>query len=99
MSQLNFPFEVRPALGREDFIVTEANIDAVLWFDKWPDWPSNLFAVYGASGSGKTHLVQCLASISGAYIIKGRMESNINFELDGFLYQILKVTMKRLPRN
>ena len=80
MSQINFPFKVIPSLGREDFIVTDSNKEAILWFDKWPNWPNGLFGVYGSSGSGKTHLVQCWASISEAFILKGKKELNINLE-------------------
>lgn len=54
--QLTFDLAYRPALGREDFIVTPANAEAVTLIDRWPDWPHPVVAVIGPEGSGKTHL-------------------------------------------
>jgi chromosomal replication initiation ATPase DnaA len=54
--QLVLDFGHRPALGREDFLVTASNAEAVAWIDAWPDWPGPLLVVYGPPGSGKSHL-------------------------------------------
>jgi len=54
--QLTLDLAHRPALGREDFIVTPANADAVALIDRWPDWPHPVLAVIGPEGSGKSHL-------------------------------------------
>jgi chromosomal replication initiation ATPase DnaA len=55
-AQLSFDFEVRPAMGQEDFLVAPCNEDAVAWIDSWPDWPAPAICVHGPAGSGKTHL-------------------------------------------
>jgi chromosomal replication initiation ATPase DnaA len=54
--QLTLDLDHRPALGREDFIVTPANEEAVASIDRWPAWPHPVLIVTGPKGSGKTHL-------------------------------------------
>ncbi len=55
--QIPIPFEHRPALGLDDFLVAAPNADAVAWIDRWPDWPAPAMVICGAEGAGKTHLV------------------------------------------
>ena len=54
--QLALEFPNRPSLGREDFLVSPCNQEAVALIDAWPDWPYFAVCVYGDEGSGKTHL-------------------------------------------
>lgn len=54
--QLPFQFVVRPALGRQDFLVAECNQAAVQWVDLWPRWPGPLMVISGPAACGKTHL-------------------------------------------
>ena len=44
MQQLPLLLEHRRLLGREDFLVSPCNIEAVEWIDAYPDWSGN-FAV------------------------------------------------------
>lgn len=67
--QLIFPFEFRSASGRDDFIVSSCNEYAVALIDRWPDWPMNAAALYGPSGSGKSHLVQIWQARANATIV------------------------------
>jgi len=60
----------RPALDREDLVVTNSNSHAVSWIDKWPDWPSHAIGIYGPSGSGKSHLVSIFAKKTNAKILQ-----------------------------
>jgi len=69
VSQLALAFEHRPAYGAEDFLVAGPNRAAVLWLDRWPDWPAPALALYGPAGSGKTHLVQVFRARTGASAI------------------------------
>jgi chromosomal replication initiation ATPase DnaA len=69
--QLALEFEPRPALGREDFLVTASNAEAVAWLDRWPDWPAAALVVVGPPASGKTHLGHVWQAMSGA----GRLEA------------------------
>lgn len=57
MQQLPLLLEHRRLLGREDFLVTSSNMEAVEWIDAYPDW-GNVMAVVvcGGEGSGKTHI-------------------------------------------
>ena len=64
--QLAFDLSYRPALGRDDFLVTSCNADAVGWIDRWPDWPGPALALAGPPGCGKTHLGAVWQAMSGA---------------------------------
>jgi chromosomal replication initiation ATPase DnaA len=66
---LSMPHE--PALGRADFLVGEANADAVSFIDAWPDWPALVVLLIGPPGSGKSHLVRAWAERSNAPVIAG----------------------------
>ncbi len=70
MSQLVLPLETKPALGREDFIVSPGSRDAVALIDTWPDWPAPATALFGPSGSGKSHLVSIWAVRANARIVE-----------------------------
>ena len=65
-AQLPLALELRPALGRDDFLVAPSNEVAVAWIDRWPDWPGPALAIYGPPGCGKTHLCQVWRAMSGA---------------------------------
>jgi chromosomal replication initiation ATPase DnaA len=64
--QLVFPFGVRPALGRDAFVVAPCNENAVRFVETWPDWPVRAAALYGPQGSGKTHLASVWAETAKA---------------------------------
>ena len=68
-SQLILPLETAPALGRSDFLVAPGNAEAVAFIDSYPHWASPAGALYGPSGSGKSHLVSVWATVSGAAIV------------------------------
>lgn len=68
-SQLPLPLATPPALSRADFIVAPANAQAVAFIDSFPRWAAPAAALYGPSGSGKSHLVSAWAAASGAQII------------------------------
>lgn len=54
--QIPLDLGVRPAHGREDFLVSPCNQNAVGWIDKWPDWPAPFLILQGAPACGKSHL-------------------------------------------
>jgi len=69
MTQLILPLDHRPALGREDFLVSECNRAAVAWIDQWQNWPAHTLLLYGPSGCGKSHLADVYVKNSGATVI------------------------------
>jgi chromosomal replication initiation ATPase DnaA len=68
--QLTFDLSLRPALGRDDFLVTPSNTAAVALVDQWPDWPSYAAVLVGPPGSGKSHLTEVWRRKSSAQIEK-----------------------------
>jgi chromosomal replication initiation ATPase DnaA len=68
--QLTFDLSFRPALGRDDFLVTPSNAAAVALVDQWPDWPSYAAVLVGPPGSGKSHLGEVWRQKSKAQIEK-----------------------------
>jgi chromosomal replication initiation ATPase DnaA len=69
MAQLPLELPHREALGRADFLVAPANEAAVLWLDRWPQWPAPALVLAGPEGSGKTHLASVFAARAGAPIL------------------------------
>ncbi len=67
--QHTFDWGVRPALGREDFLVAPCNEAAVAWLDRWPDWPGPALVIHGPPGSGKSHLAEVWRRRSGAEML------------------------------
>jgi chromosomal replication initiation ATPase DnaA len=68
--QLAFDLQLRPALGREDFLVTSSNSAAVALIHQWPNWQSHAAVLVGSPGSGKSHLAEVWRQVSGAEIVK-----------------------------
>ncbi len=68
--QLTLDLPHRPALGRDDFWVTDSNAQAVDLIDRWPQWPSSAVLLIGPRGSGKTHLAEVWRKASGASEIR-----------------------------
>jgi len=69
MSQIPLPLHTAPRLGRTDFIVGPGNRAAVTYVDAWPDWPAPAAALFGPSGSGKSHLAGVWAMRAGAAVM------------------------------
>ncbi|MBE7637151.1 hypothetical protein GUA87_09875 [Sneathiella sp. P13V-1] len=70
MMQIPFEFDTRAANGREDFLVSEPNAEAVAWIDRWPDWPGPYLLLVGPGQSGKSHLGQVWAKKSNAVTLQ-----------------------------
>jgi|SaaInl5LU_22_DNA_1037371.scaffolds.fasta_scaffold27107_2 chromosomal replication initiation ATPase DnaA len=70
--QLVLELPIRPALGREDFILAPCNAEAVTRFDQWPDWEDPVQAIYGEVASGKSHLLAVWCQQSGAELVQAK---------------------------
>lgn len=66
MTQIPLDLRHRTAYGREDFLVTGCNQEAVAWIDRWPAWPAPVLVLHGPAASGKTHLAAVWQALSGA---------------------------------
>ena len=70
MEQIPLEFPVREAMGREDYMIGESNLDAVGWIDQWPEWPAPALFLSGPAASGKSHLAAGWQSRTKAATIK-----------------------------
>jgi chromosomal replication initiation ATPase DnaA len=71
-SQLVFDLAQLPALGAEDFLVSQSNEAAADFIDRWPDWPSPCAVVVGPAQAGKSHLANVWRLKSGAAHLEAR---------------------------
>ena len=60
MDQLIFKFPFSKKYYEQDFFVSSNNFSAFKLIEGWPNWPGRLLNIFGASGSGKTHLAKIL---------------------------------------
>ena len=56
MSQLVFKFPFKTKYYEQDYYVSSNNFSAYRLIESWPNWPGKWLNVFGATGSGKTHL-------------------------------------------
>lgn len=63
--QLPFELPHRASFDRADLIESEANLLAVEAIDSWPDWRHPVLMIAGPPGSGKTHIAEAFAAMSG----------------------------------
>jgi len=71
-TQLALDLRYRTAVGREDFLVSPSNEEAVAWVDRWPNWPSPTVVLLGPPGCGKTHLGQVWRQAANAIEYEGQ---------------------------
>ncbi len=60
MDQLIFKFPFSKKYYEQDFFVSNNNFSAYKLIEGWPTWPGKWLNIFGASGSGKTHLAKIL---------------------------------------
>ena len=60
MSQLIFQFPFKKKYYEQDFLVSCNNFSAYKLIEGWPTWPGKWLNIFGAAGSGKTHLSKIL---------------------------------------
>lgn len=68
-AQLPLDLPLHAALGRAEFAVSEANRAAMSLIEGWQAWPGGKLVLFGAQGSGKTHLASVWAELADAQII------------------------------
>ena len=60
MDQLIFKFPFSKKYYEQDFFVSNNNFSAYKLIESWPTWPGKWLNIFGAPGSGKTHLAKIL---------------------------------------
>jgi chromosomal replication initiation ATPase DnaA len=60
MDQLIFKFPFSKKYYQQDFFVSSNNFSAYKLVESWPTWPGKWLNIFGAPGSGKTHLSKIL---------------------------------------
>ena len=60
MDQLIFKFPFSKKYYEHDFFISSNNFSAYKLIESWPSWPGKWLNIFGASGSGKTHLAKIL---------------------------------------
>ena len=79
MDQLIFKFPFSKKYYEQDFFVSSNNFSAYKLVESWPTWPGKWLNIFGASGSGKTHLAKILEKkINKIKIVNAK---NINNEI------------------
>jgi chromosomal replication initiation ATPase DnaA len=71
VTQLTLDLPRRTTFDRSDFLVSDCNIAAVDWIDRWPVWPCAALVVHGPPGCGKTHLCHVWRERASAVILAG----------------------------
>ena len=68
-AQLPLNLGFRPALDRDDFLVTGCNEAAISYIDCWPNWSHYAVLITGPEGSGKSHLANVWRQQSAARML------------------------------
>jgi len=81
MSQLIFKFPFAAKYFEQDFYVSSNNFTVYNLIESWPSWPGKWLNVFGASGSGKTHLSKILEKkIKKIKLVEAKNVNNIVLE-------------------
>jgi len=67
--QLVLGLEHRPALGRDDFMLSPSSEVAVRMLEDWRGWPGGRLALVGPARSGKSHLAALWRACAGADLV------------------------------
>ena len=68
-SQLVLRFPRTPGFAAHELLPNAAQDEARAWLDRPADWPMRRLVLWGAPGSGKTHLAHAWAEASGATVL------------------------------
>lgn len=69
MSQISLPFDWHGDARDGDFLVSEANAQAVTHLERWRDWPLSVSVLTGPPRSGRSTLARHFARMSGGTMI------------------------------
>ncbi|MBQ8481303.1 MAG: hypothetical protein IJ532_02075 [Alphaproteobacteria bacterium] len=89
LRQLPFEFEARNYMGREDFMVSDCNIQAFEMLDTWPDWVSFGLLIYGPQGCGKSHL---------AHLFINKVRQNLSKPQEASIIEAAQINSRNVRR-
>lgn len=69
--QLPLPFSHEPIYAAGDLFQGPSNAAALAWLERTAAWPRRQLALWGAEGSGKTHMLHVWARRTGARLLRG----------------------------
>ena len=69
LNQLVLNLGHRTGFQRSDLFVSECNINAVNWLERWPNWPAPGLVIWGPESSGKSHLGKVWSDKSGSAVL------------------------------
>ncbi len=69
--QLPLPFSHAPQFDRMAFLEAPSNAEVLAWLERPSEWPQGRLAIWGAEGSGKTHLLHLWSKRTGARLLDG----------------------------
>ena len=100
MSQLIFKFPFKTRYYEQDFYVSSNNFSAYKLIESWPNWPGKWLNIFGAKGSGKTHLSNILVKkIPKTKIILAKnINDKIIHELESLDCLIIDKRVQVMPR-
>ena len=97
MDQLTFKFPFKKKYDEQDFYVSSNNFSAYKLIESWPNWPGKWLNIFGAHGSGKTHLSKILEKKINK--IKILDEKKINNEILDQLHEIDCLIIENFDNN
>jgi len=71
IDQFPLPLAYREHYRLDSFWAAPSNEEALAWLDRTGEWPNGRLALWGGSGSGKTHLLHIWADRLGARLLDG----------------------------
>jgi chromosomal replication initiation ATPase DnaA len=69
--QFALPFDSETPYAAADYFPSACNAEALAWLEDASKWPSRRLAIYGAEGTGKTHLLHYFAARHHAKLLSG----------------------------
>lgn len=69
--QLPLPLPVARSADRADLVEDASNAEALAWLDRPADWPLHRLALFGPSGTGKSHMLRAAAAGQGWRVLRG----------------------------
>lgn len=84
-----------PTYEESDFYVTPCNQVAFEWIKSWPKWPTHCLILYGARGTGKTHLTNIWKQYANAKNLSCAELEQIN--IDQVCRQYKNIILEDIP--